>query len=144
MESVMFSGHLTAGKLAVRGWAPIPLPDGEVLITVEPARAIRSKEANALYWAGYVRPLADYTGYTPAQMHAYLKRRFLPKQKIVIVGRDDVPVDYQELDALTTTTLTTAAFSIFLEEIEVFAESLRVPVGPPGVLPAWMRDPEAA
>lgn len=129
-EARVFTGRIRDGKLHVRGWRPLELRDGEVLITVERAHAIRSLDANALYWAGFVRPLSDYTGYTPKQMHAYLKKRFLPKQRIEIVDkRTGAVVDDVELEALTTTKLTTIEFSDYLHEIAEFAESLQVTVG---------------
>jgi hypothetical protein len=129
-QARVFTGRITKGKLHVRGWKALRMKDGEVFITIERARAIRSLEANALYWAGYVHPLADYTGYTPKEIHAYLKKRFLPKQRIEIVDKKTgVVLDEQDLDQLTTTTLTSTEFSAYLHEIAEFAETLDVRVG---------------
>lgn len=129
-DVLQFTGRVTQGKLHVRNWKRVTLGDGEVLITIERARAIRSLDQNALYWSGYVNPLSEYTGYPPKQMHAYLKARFLPKQLIVIVDkRTGVIVDEMDLASLTTTTLTSNEFSEYLHEIADFAETLHVTVG---------------
>lgn len=102
----------------------------EFLVTFERAHATRSLDQNAVYWAGYVHPIAEYTGYTPKEVHAYLKRRFLPKQKIEIVDkRSGVVVDQVDLESLTTTTLNKVEFSEYLSEIKDFAESIGVSVG---------------
>jgi hypothetical protein len=129
-EAVVFTGRVRGGKIRVRAWRPVRMPDGEVTITVERARARRSNEANSLYWAGYVAPLADYTGLTPLTMHAYLKQRFLPRQQIEIVDKSTgATIDETEIAALTTTKLTPTEFSDYLREIGDFAETLRVAVG---------------
>jgi hypothetical protein len=116
---------LEAMRLALQHWQRCP-----VTITVEKQHATRSVDQNALYWAGYVNPLADYTGYTPLEMHAYLKKRFLPKQRIEIVDkRSGVVVDEQDLEQLTTTTLNKIEFGEYLDEIKAFALDLGVIVG---------------
>lgn len=130
-DRVVLTGRITNGRLRVRGWKPfLALPNGEALITIEHARATRSLEANACYWAGYIAPLAEYTGYTPKEIHAYLKQRFLPPHLIVIVDRHTGEVvDQADVAHLTTTTLTPQEFSNYLHEIAGFAETLHVAVG---------------
>jgi hypothetical protein len=130
-DEIVLTGRITAGKLKVRGWVPrFELRDGEVLVTIRRASATRSRLANALYWAGFVKPLSEYTGYSPNQVHAYLKQRFLPKQRIEIVDKHTgVVVDEQDLAQLTTTTLTHNEFSDFLHDVREFAETLNVRVG---------------
>lgn len=116
---------LEAMRVALTDWQRCP-----VTITIERQHATRSLDQNALYWAGYVNPLAEYTGYTPLEMHAYLKKRFLPKQRIEIVDkRSGVVVDEQDLESLTTTTLNKIEFGEYLDEIKAFAISLDVVVG---------------
>jgi hypothetical protein len=105
-------------------------PDGEVIVRIEPARATRSRQANRLYWAAYVAPLAEHTGYSSLEIHAYLKKRFLPAQhRLIIQDANGVVVDEADLEALTTTTLTKDAFSQYLEDIAAFAQTLGVVVG---------------
>lgn len=116
---------LEAMRVALTHWQRCP-----VTITVEKQHATRSLDQNALYWVGYVNPLAEYTGYTPLEMHAYLKGRFLPKQRIEIVDkRTGVVVDEQELESLTTTKLDKIEFGEYLDNIKALAISLGVVVG---------------
>lgn len=91
----------------------------EVMVVFEPAKATRSVLANSLYWAGYINPVAEYTGYSPNQIHALFKKMFLPKQRIEIVDKQTgVVVQEAELEQLTTTTLTNTEFSNYLHDIE--------------------------
>lgn len=114
-------GHLRVSLFALRalkavllGWRDCP-----VTITVDRLYATRSKAQNDLYWAAYIKPLADYTGLSPKWLHNYFKTKFLPKQRIEIVNkRTGVVVDEVDLAQLTTTRLTTIEFSAFLKEIE--------------------------
>lgn len=109
---------------AVRHWRRCP-----VTITVAKQHATRSLDQNALYWVGYVDPIASYTGYTPLETHEYLKQRFLPRRRIVVADQAGVVVDEAEIAALTTTKLNKIEFGDYLREIENFALSLGVTVG---------------
>lgn len=90
----------------------------ELVVTFERAHATRSLDQNAVYWAGYVNPVAEYTGYSPKYIHALWKKMFLPKQTIEIVDRKSGEVFSENLEALTTTTLNKVEFSAYLHEIE--------------------------
>lgn len=103
--------------------------DCEVTITIEKAHATRSLDQNALYWVGYVTPLAEHTGYTVLEMHDYLKQRFLPKRHLLIQDADGAVIDEADLPYATTTTLNKVEFGEYLREIEAFALSLNVQVG---------------
>lgn len=93
--------------------------DCEVTVTIERAHATRSVDQNALYWAGYVNPIAEYTGNSPKLVHAFLKNKFLPKERIEIVDRKSgVVLEETMLEALTTTTLNKVEFGEYLHEIE--------------------------
>lgn len=110
--------RLRNGK-AFEAWSERLREGQEVTVTFEPAHATRSKEQNALYFAGYVSPLADYCGVNPKWMHAYLKKRFLPKQRIEIVDKKTgAVVDEADLDQLTTTILNKIEFGDYLRDIE--------------------------
>lgn len=109
---------------AVKRWK-----NGDVLITVERVHATRSLEQNALYWTGYVRPLADFTGYDPRWIHAYLKKRFLPAKHLLIQNRHGEVVEEADVDALTTTRLNKNEFTEYLQAIEGWAAELGVSVG---------------
>lgn len=114
-------GHFEAGLKALR--------NGEYLCRITKPRATRSNELNALYWAGFVAPMAGHTGYTPEEMHAYFKRSFLPKRHVLIQNKDGVVMDEADLDSLTTTDLTNDEFKAYLKEIENLALDLGVRVG---------------
>lgn len=93
--------------------------DCEVTVTVEKQHATRSLDQNSLYFAGFVNPIAEYTGYSPRQIHAYLKGRFLPKQRIEIVDKKTgAVVDEVNLDQLTTTVLNKIEFGEYLSDIK--------------------------
>lgn len=128
------SGFIKAGVLMIRNRRQLDKAlarwkDGEVTITIEQAHATRSLEQNALYWVAYVNPLAEYTGYSPKWMHAYLKKRFLPSRRLLIQDKHGVVVDERDIDALTTTTLNKVDFGEYLHAIEEFALELNVTVG---------------
>ena len=113
---------------AVRG-----AKDGPLTVVLERFTARRSLEQNALYHAGYVKPLAEYTGYTPLEMHRYLKRLFLPAvpmKRLTLCDRHGEIVDEVEIEQEpTTTTLTIEQFTAYLREIEGLAATLGVTVG---------------
>lgn len=119
--AIRYSDHFKAGIKALK--------DGEYLCRFERFKATRSNELNALYWVGFVGPMAEHTGYTPEEMHAYFKSSFLPKRHVLIQNKDGVVMDEADLDSLTTTTLTSDEFKVYLKEIETLAIDLGVRVG---------------
>lgn len=134
-KELVVSGYLQAGVLTIRNRKQMDAvlarwKDCEITVTVEKAHATRSLEQNALYWVAYVNPLAEYTGYSPKWMHAYLKKRFLPSRRLLIQDKHGVVVDERDLEALTTTTLNKVEFGEYLHAIEEFALELGVDVGP--------------
>jgi hypothetical protein len=120
-------------RQALESWASRER-DGEYLVTVARQQATRSLEMNALYWVGFVRPLAEHTGYTSNEMHAYLKARFLPTHKrrvkhLLLHDKHGAVIDEYVIDMSTTTVLTKPEFGDYLHEIQVFAAELGVVVG---------------
>lgn len=115
--------HFNAGLAAMR--------DGEVLVTVAHPRATRSARLNRLYWAGYVAPFAEHTGYTPLELHEYFKRRFLASKakRLVIADAHGEVKDDAEIPTLSTTTLTEQEFKDYLRNIEALALDLDITVG---------------
>ncbi len=99
-----------------------------VIVTVRTSHATRSIESNKLYWAGYVAPLAEYTGYDPHWIHAYLKKRFLTPNHLVIADANGVVIDEADLEP-STTRLTPQEFSAYLQRVAEFAIELGVNVG---------------
>ncbi len=49
-------------------------------------KATRSHNQNAWYWCCIVEALSDHTGYTPDEMHDFLKAKFIPKRLAVQDG----------------------------------------------------------
>ncbi len=133
-KAYVTTGRVEKGALKIRNRARMDaffknVRDCEVTVTIEKAHATRSADQNALYWAGYIQPLSDYTGYTPLEMHAYLKKRFLPTKQLLIQDANGVVVDETAIEALSTTTLNKVEFGEYLHEIEAFALELGVTVG---------------
>lgn len=118
--------RIRGGKLLVRRWKPMldaakEFADGEVVITITTWKKRRSLDANALYWVGFITPVSEATGNEPAEVHAYFKRLFLPRQRIVLCDRQGEVLDDVEVEALTTTKLTVTEFSDYLRAIAGWA-----------------------
>jgi hypothetical protein len=90
----------------------------EFIVTFEKAHATRSPDQNALYWAGYVNPVVEYTGNSAKVIHALWKKLFLPKERIEVVDRRTGETFSEDLEALTTTTLNKIEFGDYLRQIE--------------------------
>lgn len=127
MKAFDVSGFVKDGVLKLRNAKQVAAefeswPDCEVVGTFEKAHATRNLDQNALYWAGYVKPVADYTGYAPKQIHALFKKMFLPKQRIEIVDRKTGVTFEEDLEALTTTVLNKIEFGEYLDDIKGWVE----------------------
>jgi hypothetical protein len=123
VKEYQLTGFIRDGVLKLRGSKAAEREfkrwrDTEVIVTVERAHATRSLLSNSLYWAGYVNPVAEHTGYSPKQIHRLFKRMFLPKERIEIVNSRTGVVYEEDFEQLTTTTLTKFEFSEFLNEIQ--------------------------
>jgi hypothetical protein len=119
-------GSVKAGKLKVRRWREFmasakKFKDGDVVITITTWKKRRSLEANSLYWVGFITPVAEFTGNEPAEIHAYFKRLFLPRQRIVLCDQNGEVLDEVEVEALTTTKLSPLEFSDYLRAIAGWA-----------------------
>jgi hypothetical protein len=119
------TGFVEDGTLTVRNRAKFEREmaswkDGEVIVTVEQARATRSMSANALYWAGFVGPISEYTGYEPYEVHAFLKKKFLPSKHMMIQNAQGEVIDETDIDP-TTTKLNVNEFSDYLRSIKMWA-----------------------
>jgi hypothetical protein len=133
MSAFVTTAYVEDGKLHVRNrkafdQAVGSWPEGEYIVTVEKAHATRSIEQNKFYWKAFVQPLAEYTGHSANEIHAYLKKRFLPAPKVEIRDADGFVIDEQDMEP-STTTLNKVEFSEYLQQIEEFAASLNVRVG---------------
>lgn len=134
MKPFVTSGRVEGGHLKIRNQRALKAEfqkwkDGEVTVTIERAHATRSLDANALYWVGYVQPLSEHTGYTPMEIHAYLKKKFLPNQHLMIQNAAGEIVDETDLEP-STTKLNNVEFSEYLHLIQAWAaEALGIDLG---------------
>lgn len=140
-QSFVTTGFIEAGEFKIRNgkaakaWAATKRNGEEYTVTFERLHATRSVDQNSLYFAGYVKPLAEELGWTINDMHAYLKKRFLPaskrKTKTLLLHnkRTGEVVDEFELDLSTTTNLNKLEFSDYIRDIGIFAAELGVDVG---------------
>ena len=121
-------------RRAIEAWAKRQR-DGEYTATFERLHATRSLDQNALYFAGFVKPLADEFGWTQNDMHAYLKARFLPEHKrktktlTMINRRTGEVIDQLVVDLSSTTQLNKIEFGEYLRDIQVWAGEQGVEVG---------------
>jgi hypothetical protein len=84
-QLVVATGFVEAGKLLLRNRAGfdarmLRFPNGEVIVRVEVAKAARTREQNAWYWAAIVEAISEHTGSTPPETHELLKIMFIPKK----------------------------------------------------------------
>ena len=104
--------------------------DGELTVTIERKHATRSLAQNRLYFGVYCRVLSEHTGYTPEEIHDYLKAKFLPK-KIVMADAHGEIVEEVTLGT-TTTRLNKIEFGEYLRAIQQWAaETLDVNIPNP-------------
>lgn len=82
-------------------------------VVIRPHKKKRSNPQNNLYWQ-WLGLLAKETGHTSEQLHEVFKRELLPRDYIVLAG-------VEKEVAKTTTKLSTAEFTDYLEQIAAFA-----------------------
>jgi hypothetical protein len=76
------------------------LNDKDVEFIVRLPRKDRSSQENKYYWSVPVTLISEHTGYTPDEVHEFLKLKFLSKI-IVMVGKDErIPRSSTELSTL--------------------------------------------
>lgn len=80
---VILSAQLVSGQLKLNRKKLAALlrtrRDCELTVLIEKKHATRSLAQNAYYWAGVVDSISEHTGYTPDEVHEFLKAKFLPK-----------------------------------------------------------------
>jgi len=79
----------------------------------------RTKAQNRLYWS-WVKPIADYCGYTKKQMHYELRLKFL--------GEESWTTNKGEVrsEPISTTDLTVEEFAEFLNKIDLLARKFNI------------------
>lgn len=78
-------------------------------LRIEDEKPLRSMSQHKFYWV-YLTAISSETGHTPEELHSWAKKKFLPHKFAKVLGED------VEL-APTTTTLSKAEFSEYLERI---------------------------
>jgi hypothetical protein len=87
-------------------------------ITIEPYRKKRSLSQNALMWVWLeevVKHVHETTGQDKDDIHEFFKAKFLPARQVEMAGDT---IEYR-----TTTKLTTAEMSAYMNAIEAWATS---------------------
>jgi hypothetical protein len=118
-ETQVFTGRITQGRLKVRGWKALELRDGQVLITIERARATRSQLQNAWYWSKILPILSDETGHTVDELHEICKLRFNSKRLVICDHNGEMKGE--ERIGLSTTKLNRLTFADYCERIREWA-----------------------
>ena len=93
--------------------------DTPVQIEVTARRATRSIQANRFYWGVIVQSIADYTGYTPDEVHDFLKAKFLPKKLAMCDGNGEVVDEF--VVGGSTRILSVADFDQYCRQCEQWA-----------------------
>lgn len=134
-EQIITTARLRKGKLQVRDWTRVASvlahkKDGEYYVVIERAYATRSPQANRFYWGVVVQALSEHTGYSPDEMHAILKAKFIPKRCAVTDGNGEI-VDELVIGG-SSAQLTIGQFQEYCGEIQRWAaESLGVIIPDP-------------
>jgi hypothetical protein len=89
----------------------------EIAVTIR--RANRSQQQNGWYWSVIVQLIAEHTGYTPDEVHEFLKAKFIPKRLAIANGNGEV-VDEYVLGG-STRKLNTLEFSAYCEAVQQWA-----------------------
>jgi hypothetical protein len=124
-DLVVASAEVKSGKLYIRNRRAFDdqiarLDERwELEVTVKRQRATRSQQQNRYYWGVVVHLLSEHTGYTPDEMHEFLKMKFIPKTLAVCDG-NGVIVDEFVIGG-STREMNTIQFGEYVEEIKQWA-----------------------
>jgi len=113
MHHIVFYGEVSNGKLALKEQSKfdkyLTSFSGEVQLTIEKRKRLRSTNQNSFYWL-YLGIIADETGDNIDDLHQFLKRKLLPPQFITVHGETiKIPASTTKLDKLE--------FSRYMEKI---------------------------
>lgn len=117
-------GHINAGKLELDSpravaSALLSFRDGPVVITITPKRATRSLSQLAYYWGVVIEHLSEHTGYTPDEIHEFLKAKFIPKRVAICDGNGEIRDDL--VIGGSTSKMDKGTFSEYIEAIRGWA-----------------------
>lgn len=104
--------------------------EGEFVLTIERRHATRSQSQNAYYWGVVAHLISEHTGYTPDEVHEFLKMKFLPK-RLALQDRNGV-IEGEYVVGGSTTKLNKLQFGEYLAQIQQWAaETLDVVIPDP-------------
>lgn len=141
MPEIVTTGFVRGGRLEIRNRKQFAqtlrrMRDGEVIVTIEPRKAARSQPQNRYYWGVVVELISEHTGYTPEELHDYLKAKFLPKA-LALPDANGVIVDEFVIGG-STTKLNKLEFGEYVERIRQWAaETLDVVIPDPDTGAMW-------
>lgn len=105
----------------------------QVEVAINVRRTVRSLKQSAWYWGVIVEAISDHTGYTPDEVHEFLKAKFIPKKLAVCDGNGEV-VDEYVLGG-STRKMNTVQFGEYCESVRRWAaETLDVNIPDPEAL----------
>ena len=106
----------------------------EVEIEVTIRQATRSLHQSAWYWGVIVESISDHTGYTPDEVHEFLKMKFIPKKLSVTDGNGEIRDEF--VIGGSTCKMNPSQFGEFCESIRRWAaDSLDIDIPDPD--PNW-------
>ena len=102
----------------------------EVEIEVTIRRTTRSQQQNRFYWGVLVHLLSEHTGYTPDEVHEFLKMKFIPKRLALSDHNGEITDEF--VIGGSTRKMNTVQFGEFMDECRRFAaEALDVYIPDP-------------
>lgn len=114
LPATVARGELRLNRRRMREWLA-HRRDGAYVVTIERQHATRSLAQNAYYWGVVLGALCEHTGYTPEEMHNFLKQRFLPK-RITLADANGELVE-ECVVGISTTRLNKLQFGEYLEQV---------------------------
>jgi hypothetical protein len=124
-DLVVASAQVRSGKLYIRNRRAFDqqiaqMREGwQLEVAVSRLRAARSVQANRYYWGVVVELISEHTGYTPEEVHDFLKAKFIPKRLAMAKGNGEI-VDEYVLGG-STRRLNTVEFYAYCEVIRQWA-----------------------
>ena len=131
MNSVYALGRVESGKLLLKNQQifkeEIKTLNGDIILTVSEGRGKRSLQQNKYYHSVVCGLISETTGYTPEEVHNFLKDKFLSNKHQMVIGNEE-----RLIEEATTTKLTTKEFKDYIEKIQRWAsEELNVSIPDP-------------
>jgi len=122
MKQMYGLGKVNQGKLTLKNSQifkeELKCLSGDVVVTIAEGRGKRSDGQNRYYWSQVCGLISETTGYTPEEVHDFLKEKFLTDKKHIVIAGEE-----RDIEQATTTRLTTKEFEDYCENIRRWASS---------------------